>query len=94
MLARSQLPMIPNAEEVVDLVSKKYPEGELEGEKIKGDRKEAADKNNMVFLFSLFYFQEHFSELETSLHNNTLRKFHCESMIWFVQPEWRLSELL
>lgn len=28
MLARSQLLMIPNAEEVVDLVSKKYPEGE------------------------------------------------------------------
>lgn len=86
--------MIPNVEEVMDLVSKKYPEGELEGEKIKSDTKEAADKNNMVFLFSSFYFQEHFSELETSLHNNTLRKFHCESMIWFVQPEWRLSELL
>lgn len=67
---------------------------QVEGEKIKGDTKEAADKNNMVFLFSLFYFQEHFSELETSLHNNTLRKSHCESMIWFVQPEWRLSELL
>lgn len=66
----------------------------MEGEKIKGDTKEAADKNNMVFLFSLLYFQEHFSELETSLHNNTLRKSHCESMIWFVQPEWRLSELL
>ena len=67
---------------------------QVKGEKIKGDTKEAADKNNMVFLFSFFYFQEHFSELETSLHNNTLRKSHCGSMIWFVQPEWRLSELL
>ena len=54
----------------------------MKGEKIKGDTKEAADKNNMVFLFSLFYFQEHFSELETSLHNNTLRKSHCGDKIY------------